>query len=75
MNSRVQGVKCVMKAFQFLFRCFLGNMIIKQTHNLSKTLQNATTSAAQGQDLLKNFVKITEEILNRKTSFFMQCIL
>ena len=64
------GCKYVMKTFQFLFSCFLGNMTIKQTYNLSKNSLNATTSAAQGQDLLKNLVTFTEEILNRKTSFF-----
>ena len=49
--ARLQGVKAVMSTFQFLFSCSLGKMILKQADNLSKTLQNLSISAAQGQEI------------------------
>ena len=48
MKAKAQGVKVVMSSFQFLFSCFLYKMILKETDNLSKTLQNATVAAALG---------------------------
>ena len=50
MKARVGGVKAVMRKFYSLFSCSLGERIM-QTDNLSKTLQNSTLSAAQGQAL------------------------
>ena len=40
-----------MWTFQFLFSCSLGKKILKQTDNLSKTLQNLSISTAQGQEI------------------------
>ena len=40
-----------MSTFQFLFSCSLGKIILKQADNLSKTLQNLSISAAQGQEI------------------------
>ena len=51
-KSRLQGVKAVTSTSQFLFNCSHGNKIIlKQAYNLSKTLQNPSISAAQGQEI------------------------
>ena len=40
-----------MSTFQFLFSCYLGKITLKQTNNLSKSLQNPSISAAQGQEI------------------------
>ena len=37
MKAWLQGVKAVMPTLQFLLNCPLGKIILKQTHNLSKT--------------------------------------
>ena len=51
-KARLQGVKAVTSTSQFLFNCSHGNKIIlKQAYNLSKTLQNPSISAAQGQEI------------------------
>ena len=42
-------MKAKVPNFQFLFSCLLGKIILKETDNLNKTLQNATISAAQGK--------------------------
>ena len=49
MKGRIIGAKSNMKSFDFLFGCSLGQLILKQTDNLSRTLQDPTLSAAQGQ--------------------------
>ena len=46
-----------MATSQFLLSLFLGKVILKQTDKLSKNLQNATTSAAQGQHLTHHCTK------------------
>ena len=40
MKGRLPGVKAAISTFQFLFSCSLAKRILKQTDNLSKTLQN-----------------------------------
>ena len=40
MNARLKGVKAVMWTFQFLLSYSVGKIILKQTNNLNKTLQN-----------------------------------
>ena len=41
MKAWLQGVKAVMLTLQFLLNSPLGNIILKQTHNLSKTSKSA----------------------------------
>lgn len=40
MKAKLESVKAVMSTFQFLVSYFLGKIILKQSDNLSKTLQN-----------------------------------
>ena len=47
MKARLQDVKAVMSTFHFLFRCSLSKIILKQAHNLSKTLQNPLISGQE----------------------------
>ena len=51
IKSRLQGVKAVTSTFQFLFNFSHGKIILKQADHLSKTLQNPSISAAQGQEI------------------------
>ena len=49
MKARIIGVSTVMKKFSFYFGCCLGVCLLRQTDNLSKTLQDPRLSAAEGQ--------------------------
>ena len=49
--ARLQDVKAVMSTFQYLCSCSVGKIILKQADNFSKTLQNPSISAAQGQEI------------------------
>ena len=53
MQIRLQGaiLSCVILTFQFLFSCSVGKIILKQTNNLGKCLQNPSVSAAQGHEI------------------------
>ena len=48
MKARIIGAKNFMKMFRFLFGCKLGYTLLQQTDNLSKALQEKSTSACQG---------------------------
>ena len=45
-----------MTTFDFLFGCLLGKFILKQTINLSKTLQSSKLSAAEGQESCEDVI-------------------
>lgn len=49
IKARVIGVEATMKRFNFLFGLLLGECILKHTDNLSKTLQDPTLTASEGQ--------------------------
>lgn len=51
MKARVRGVQAAMKTFDFFFGCMLGESLLRQTDNLSKSLQQTLISAAEGQVL------------------------
>ena len=48
-KARIQGVSSQMTTFNFLFGIFLGDLLLRHTDNLSKTLQDKACSAAEGQ--------------------------
>ena len=48
-KARIGGVAAQMTKFDFLFGVILGELLLCHTDNLSKTLQNKSTSAAEGQ--------------------------
>ncbi|XP_066914540.1 zinc finger MYM-type protein 1-like [Clytia hemisphaerica] len=68
MRGRIIGVQSKMDTFDFLFGCLLGKTILKQTDNLSKTLQDPKLSAAEGQEACKDVVTALEKDRN-DTSF------
>ena len=49
IKARVIGVEATMRNFNFLFGLLLGERILKHTDNLSKTLQDPTLTASEGQ--------------------------
>ena len=57
MKARIRGVQSMMNSFNFYFGCSLGERLLKQTDNLSRALQNSSTSAAQGNRLAHDVVK------------------
>ena len=57
MKARIIGVNSVMKKFSFFFGCCLGECLIRQTDNLSKTLQDPRLSAAEGQAIAANVIE------------------
>ena len=56
------------KRFEFLFGVVLGEIILRHTDNLSKTLQAKALSAAEGQEIA-SMVVVTLETLRDDTSF------
>lgn len=53
MKARILGCQAEMRTFSFMFGCHLGAKILKQTDNLSSTLQTSELSAVEGQELAK----------------------
>ena len=50
-KARIGGVSAQMTKFNFLFGTFLGEMLLRHSDNLSKTLQKKSISAAEGQQV------------------------
>jgi len=48
-RARIQGVHAQMQTFEFLFGAVLGEMILRHTDNLSRTLQSKSFYSAEGQ--------------------------
>ena len=49
MKARIWGVSAQMNTFNFLFGLILGEMLLRHSDNLSRTLQDTTMSAVDGQ--------------------------
>ncbi len=62
MKSRIIGVSALMRTFGYLFGTMLGELILKHTDNLSRTLQHADMSAADGQGIAALTVSTLESI-------------
>ena len=57
MKARIRGVQSMMTTFKFYFGCTVGEQLLRQTDNLSRALQDSSTSAAQGNKLAQDVVK------------------
>ncbi|KAJ8041249.1 Zinc finger MYM-type protein 1 [Holothuria leucospilota] len=76
MKARINGVKSVMPTFKFLFGASLGAMILRQTDNLSRTLQDPKLSAAEGQSVAKDVVKtLRKDRRDESFEFFWEQVL
>ena len=63
-NARISGVASQMSKFSFLFSVVLGEMILRHTDNLSKTLQHKGFSASEGQEIARLTIQILDTIRN-----------
>jgi len=64
MKARIQGVAAQMRKFEFLFGVSLGFLILRHTDNLSKTLQRADMSAAEGQEVVSLTLATLKSVRN-----------
>ena len=62
MKARIQGVAAQMKKFDFFFGVSLGLLILRHTDNLSRTLQRADMSAAEGQEVMQSTLSTLQSI-------------
>ena len=60
--GRLNGVAAVMEQFDFLFGVMLGELLLKHSDNLSKTLQKQSLSAAEGQECAHITVKTLQSL-------------
>ena len=58
MKARIRGVMSVMKTFEFVFCCCLGQCLLSHTDNLSKALQRQDISAAEAQMLSAQVIEV-----------------
>ena len=62
MKCRIQGVASCMKTFNFFFGTVLGELLLKHSDNLSRTLQSSTMSEAEGQKVAAMTVATLQSI-------------
>ena len=62
MSSRIQGVASRMTSFDFFFGVSLGELLLKHSDNLSKTLQASNMSAAEGQKVADMTIRTLQSI-------------
>ena len=60
IRARINGVQHCMTTFEYFFGIFLGELLLKHTDNLSKTLQNPKLSSSEGQQV----AALTSKTLN-----------
>ena len=63
-KARIQGVRAQVKTFNFLFGSILGEMVLRHTDNLSRTLQDKALSAAEGQQVADMVVHTLQTLRN-----------
>ena len=57
IKSRIIGVQTQFKTFQYFYGVILGELILKHSDNLSKTLQSPKLSASEGQHVAEMTVR------------------
>jgi len=62
MKSRIQGVASCMESFDYFFGISLGELLLRHSDNLSKTLQSSSMSAAEGQKIAEMTVITLQSI-------------
>ena len=61
MKARIIGVQVIMKSFYFYFSCQIGERLLGQTDNLSRTLQSRDLSAMNAISLAEVVIKTLEK--------------
>ena len=76
MKARIVGVETLMHSFDFLFGVFLGELILRHSDNLSKTLQQKTLSAAEGQQIARLTVQVLQSLRDseRYSAFYSRVV-
>ena len=64
MRARIYGVKSCMQSFDFLFGVILGELLLRHSDNLSRTLQSPKISAAEGQQIASMTLKTLQTLRN-----------
>ena len=67
IRSRIIGVKHQMSTFEFFIGVVIGKRILKQTDNLSKTLQHKDISATEGQEVANLSVQTLQRMRDEET--------
>ena len=77
MRARIIGVDTHMHTFDFLVGISLGNLLLRHTDNLSKTLQQKSLSAAEGQRLAKLTLYVLQSLRDEDhfKNFYAQVLL
>ena len=61
-KARIHGVSSQMKTFEYYFGISLGELVLRHSDNLSRTLQHKSLSAAEGQHVAAMVVKTIESM-------------
>ena len=76
MRARIIGVDTQMYRFDFLFGVSLGNLLLRHTDNLSKSLQKKSLSAAEGQRLASLTLDVLKSLRDEDNfKNFYACVL
>ena len=67
MKARIGGVKAAMPTFDYIYSSLLAIMFLKQTDNLSRTLQDPKISAAEGNEIAQDVIKCISKDRNDKS--------
>ena len=62
IKVRIHGVALLMKTFSYLVGISLGDLILRHSNNLSRTLQKVGISAEQGQEITAMTVQILKSL-------------
>lgn len=62
VKSRIIGVRYQMETFDYFFGVQLGNIVVRHSDNLSKTIQKPTLSVGDCQSLAKSSLKTMEKL-------------
>ena len=76
MKARIVEVETLMHTFDFLFGVFLVELILRHSDNLSKTLQQKTLSAAEGQQIARLTVEVLQSLRDseRVSAFYSRVV-
>ena len=69
-KARIQGVSSQMTMFNYFYGCLLGELILRHTDNLSRTLQNKSMSAAEGQQVAQMTTQTFNHLVVMSHSIF-----
>ncbi len=66
MKARIGGIISQMQSFDFAFGTILGELILRHSDNLSRTIQEKATSASEAQQIAKLVITTMQQIRQDK---------